>query len=79
MGCGKHFWTSKKAKTPKWEEATKAVVKRTGSGMSTGMNNAGTGRECFCKQRDKCIIYHSSHVASSSPFHPGISRQGTVT
>lgn len=30
-GCGKHFWTSKKAKTSKWEEATKGVVKRTGT------------------------------------------------
>ena len=30
-------------------------------------------------QSDKRIIHHSSHVASCSPFHPGISTQGTVT
>lgn len=31
MGCGKHFWTSKKAKTPKWEEVTKGMVEKTGT------------------------------------------------
>lgn len=31
MGCGKHFWTSKVATTPQWEEVTKGLVKRTGT------------------------------------------------
>jgi len=31
MGRGKRFWTSKKAKTPKWEEVTKGAVERTGT------------------------------------------------
>lgn len=31
MGCGKHFWTWKTANYPKWEEATKGVMEKTGT------------------------------------------------